>query len=222
MSPLLNLETKKGLSWLPMTLPTSENNPRQPIPTNIDRTVETDAEVFRALKSGDLSALGVIYDRYGELVYRLALRILNNPQEAEDLTQEVFLTFYQRDSYNPKRGSMSGFLMTLTRSRAIDRIRAQRSKWKFFQRWSAKDSSLTSMTTKTPLEQVSQDELSDRVVQALQKLPAEQHKVLELSYYQGMSQSQIAQHLNIPLGTVKTRSRQALLKMQKILNDLVQ
>ena len=59
----LNLETKKGLSWLPMTPPTSEQNSRQPIPTKTDLTVDTDAEVFRALKSGDLSALGIFYDR---------------------------------------------------------------------------------------------------------------------------------------------------------------
>jgi RNA polymerase sigma-70 factor (ECF subfamily) len=69
--------------------------------------LQTDTEVFHALKAGESSALGILYDRYSSLVYRLALRILTNPQEAEDLTQEVFLTFWRSNSYNPARGSMS-------------------------------------------------------------------------------------------------------------------
>ena len=76
---------------------------------------QTDTDLYRALKAGQSAALGILYDRYSTLVYRLALRILANTQEAEDLTQEVFLTLWRSNNYNLDRGSMSSFLTTLTR-----------------------------------------------------------------------------------------------------------
>jgi RNA polymerase sigma-70 factor, ECF subfamily len=83
-----------------------------------DLSNQTDTEVYQALQSGNQQALGVIYDRYGVSVYRLALRMLGNTTEAEDLTQEVFLTFWKGTSYDSSRGSMVVFLMTITRSSA--------------------------------------------------------------------------------------------------------
>ena len=77
---------------------------------------QTDAELFRLMSVGQPSALGILYNRYGSLVYRLALRILTNPQEAEDLTQEIFLNLWNMRTYNPNRGSMSSFLTTMTQS----------------------------------------------------------------------------------------------------------
>lgn len=100
-------------------------------PTNLQ--LQTDAELVRALKAGQPSALGILYDRHTNLVYRLALRILANPQEAEDLTQEIFLTLWRKDIYNPTRGSLGSFLTTLTRSRAIDRLRSRGTNLKFLQ-----------------------------------------------------------------------------------------
>lgn len=180
---------------------------------------QTDTKVFQALKSGDLSALGTIYDRYGEAVYRLALRILNNVAEAEDLTQEVFLTFWHSSTYDPNRGSMLVFLMTLTRSRAINRLHQSRSQQQLLQRWGR---NLPSDSSNPLMDKASLLEISGRVCEALQRLPESQRQVLEMAYYDGMSQSEITQQLNIPLGTVKTRARQGLLKLRRLLEDLVE
>ncbi len=178
----------------------------------------TDAELFRALKAGQSSALGILYDRYASLVYRLALRILANPQEAEDLTQEIFLTFWRRGTYNPTRGSLSSFLTTLTRSRAIDKLRSRSTNLKFLQRWS--QAMVTETPPPTPFESASLSQRSQCVRSALVQLPEKQRQVLEMAYYDGLSQSEIAKQLNTPLGTIKTWARQGLLNLRKNLQDI--
>ncbi len=178
----------------------------------------TDAEVFQALRSGDRHALAILYDRYGELVYRLGLRILCNTQEAEDLTQEVFLALERTTAYNAKRGSMSAFLLTIARTRSIDRLRKAKSQQQFLQKWGRID---TTVSLSTPMDKAAATEISSRVRDALSSLPENQRQILEMAYYDGHSQSEISQNLDIPLGTVKTRSRQGLLKLRHILKDLV-
>ena len=106
--------------------------------------IPTDAELFEAMQAQQHSALATLYDRYSSLVYRLALRILLNPQEAEDLTQEIFLKLWRSSTYDVNRGSLSSFLTTLTRSRAIDRLRSRSSTLKSLQRWG------TTMTAQPP------------------------------------------------------------------------
>lgn len=175
-----------------------------------------DTTVIRAMRSGDLAALKVLYRRYGEVVYRLALRILGNAHEAEDLTQEVFLTFWRTQTYDPARGSVVAFLLTMTRSRAINRLNQVKSKQKLLQRWQHNQSP---NAPNAPLENASLAELSHHVSEALQALPDSQRQVLEMAYYDGLSQSEITEQLKIPLGTVKTRSRQGLLKLKQLLKD---
>ncbi|HEY9631769.1 MAG TPA: sigma-70 family RNA polymerase sigma factor [Coleofasciculaceae cyanobacterium] len=178
-----------------------------------------DTELYQALKAGQSSALGILYDRYGRLVYGLALHILKNPQEAEDLTQEIFLALWRSNTYNPDRGSLSSFLTTMTRSRAIDKLRSRGTNLKFLDRWRRTMTSETLSTT--PFEQASYAERSEQVRDALAQLSENQRQVLEMVYYQGLSQSEIAQQLNLPLGTVKTRSRLGLLKLKQTLKDFI-
>jgi RNA polymerase sigma-70 factor, ECF subfamily len=187
--------------------------------SNMALTDHDDATVIQAMRSGDLAALQVLYQRYGEGVYRLALRMLGNLHEAEDLTQEVFLTFWRKETYNPNRGSVLVFLLTMTRSRAINRLNQVKSKQKLLQRWHHHQSPNAS---NLPLENASLSELSHHVLEALQHLPDNQRQVLEMAYYEGLSQSEITKQLNIPLGTVKTRSRQGLLKLRQLLKDWVE
>lgn len=182
--------------------------------------LQTDADLCRAMMAGQPSALGILYDRYASLVYRLALRILTNPQEAEDLTQEIFLTLWRSGTYNPDRGSLGSFLTTLTRSRAIDKLRSRGTNLKFIQRWS--QMMVTQTSPPTPFESASLSQRSHYVRNALTQLPEKQRHVLELAYYEGLSQSEIAAQLGIPLGTIKTWSRQGLLNLRKNLQDFIE
>jgi|SRR5579883_202278 RNA polymerase sigma-70 factor (ECF subfamily) len=180
---------------------------------------QTDAELFSLFKTGNSFALGILYDRYASLVYSLALKILTNPQEAEDLTQEIFLIFLQRNTYNPNRGSLSSFISIMTRSRAIDKLRERHTNLKFLQRWCQTMNTETSSFI-TPVEQASLTERSQRVRNALKQLSEDQRQVLQMAYYEGLTQSEIAQRLHVPLGTIKTRARQGLLKLRQGLQDI--
>ncbi len=177
----------------------------------------TDAELFQALKAGDPSALATLYDYYAALVYGLALKILKETQAAEDLTQEIFLELWHKTNFNSTRGSLSSFLVVLTRSRAIDKLRSHRTKLKYLDKLSQHPSANTNI----PFEQASIAERSQKTRSALALIPDLQRQVLEMAYYEGLSQKEIAKRLNMPLGTVKTRARQGLLKLKTILQDWI-
>ncbi len=179
---------------------------------------QTDEELLQALSGDPEASLAVLYDRYAGLVYGLAMAILSSPQEAEDLTQEIFLALCERCDFDPQRGSLRAFLITMTRSRAIDRLRARDRRRKLVERWgrpAAPDTPLFS-----PLDQVSLTECSQRVRQALAQLPDHQRRVLELAYYKDFSQAEIAKQLEAPLGTVKSWARQGLFRLRRSLQDL--
>jgi RNA polymerase sigma-70 factor, ECF subfamily len=180
----------------------------------------TDLEIFSAIQAQQVKALDVLYDRYGKLVYSMAVQILNNVEEAEEVTQETFLRLWQRSEiYQPKRGSLSGFLITLSRSRSLDRLRSRQSREQKLQRIQMFADCVSDYNP--PLEFVTVQERFNLVHIALKQLSPIDRQLLEAAYYGGLSQSEIAERENIPLGTVKSRTRQALKKLRALLNNLV-
>ena len=182
---------------------------------------QTDEEIFALFQQGNIDALGLIYDRYGLLVYRLIYRMLNNTQEAEDLTQEIFLCLQKKPNFNPERGSFYTYLMLLTRSRTIDWLRSKRYRGWFLRKKDQMKDSIDSQHQINPLEMATINERANQVRTALEQLSFHQRQVLELSYYEGLSHAKIAKRLNLPLGTVKTHSRRGLLKLRQNLQNLV-
>ncbi|MBD0269684.1 MAG: sigma-70 family RNA polymerase sigma factor [Cyanobacteria bacterium Co-bin8] len=177
----------------------------------------TDAELCLALRAGQTEALGVLYDRHAGLVYGLALRLLGNAQEAEDLTQDIFLSLARTLSFDPRRGSLRTYLAILTRSRAVDRMRSHQSAHTHLQRWHRSSDPLVSRNS--PVDIAAAQEQSQEVQSALTQLSQEQQQILQMAYYDGLSQSKIAEQLNLPLGTVKARARRALIKLRQTLQD---
>lgn len=160
--------------------------------------------------AGDVEALGEAYDLHGALVYSLALRMLGRPEEAEDLLQDVFLELWDRaDRFDPARSTLAGFLVVMTRSRAIDRIRSRRA------RDAATARAESGAGPCGPLELASGAEARRQVTAALDGLPQDERRVLELAYFDGLSQSQIAETLHAPLGTVKGRARSGLRRLRE-------
>ena len=180
---------------------------------------QTDADLYVALREGQTAALGILYDRHARLVYGLALKTLSNAQEAEDLTQDIFLNLARSTSYDPRRGSLRTFLGILTRSRAIDRVRSRSTALSHLERLRSDHSSAT--PSQTPFDHVSQTEQSQEVKTALAQLSESEQQLLQMAYYEGLSQSEIAERLSIPLGTVKTRTRRSLTKLRQTLTDYV-
>lgn len=176
----------------------------------------TDTELFLAIQAQQVKALDLLYDRYGKLVYSTAVRVLNNIEEAEEITQETFLRLWQRtEVYQPGRGSLSGFLTMLARSRSLDRLRSRKSTCQKLHQIQTAAACVSDYNS--PLEFVTVEERSQFVRAALQQLSPHERQILETAYYGGLSQSEIAKREGIPLGTVKSRSRQALKKLRTAL-----
>jgi RNA polymerase sigma-70 factor, ECF subfamily len=180
---------------------------------------QSDAELFAALAVDQAHALGCLYDRHAGLVYGLAMKILGAPAEAEDLTQEIFLTLCTHCDFDPRRGPFTAFLAMLTRSRAIDRVRARTRKTRFVERWT--HAIVPAEPVASPSEALSAAECTDRVRAALAELPEDQRRVLELSYYRGLTQLEIADELDTPIGTVKSWTRRGLLRMRASLAPIL-
>ena len=175
----------------------------------------SDRDLVNRLWAGDTAALATLYDRYSSMVYTLALKMLANPAEAEDLTQEVFVNFWQRRQYNPDRGSIGSYLATYTRSRAIDRLRVSSGRATILQRFQR--IAEASSRPPGPVGHATLQEQRQHLQAALDQIPPTEREVLETAYFQGLSQSEIAAQLGIPLGTVKSRCRQGLLRLRDLL-----
>lgn len=183
-------------------------------PATLDSREET-AEDEAA--SGPIPDIESIYDRHANLVYRLALVLLRSREEAEDLTQDVFASLCGAAAYDPNRGSMRTFLSAMTRSRAIDRMRSRGRSARLLDKWP--EAVPFGEAPAMPWEGASIRRTAERVRGALAGLPAAQRQVLEMAYYEGLSQREIATELDAPLGTVKSRSRRALQELGDVLDD---
>jgi RNA polymerase sigma-70 factor (ECF subfamily) len=187
---------------------------------SVDRSDQPDERLVGVL-ADDPSALGLLYDRYGSLVYGLALAILTKKDEAEDLTQEVFLSLHDHNrAFDPARGSLGAYLTTLTRSRAIDKLRSGSRRVRILRAQYEAEPAMPAQAT--PMDEASSRETAVRVKQALAELPPNERRALELFYYQGMTQAEIAEHVGAPLGTVKSWCRRGLLGLRDVLGDLVE
>ena len=214
------MESILGLDAISYSAKTMDLDSKNSASANLKLQADaTDAEVWNVLKQGQSQALQILYERYSSLVYRLAFRVLGNSQEAEDLTQDIFLTLWRSRNYDPNRGSLGSYLTTLTRSRAIDKLRSRGTQTKFLQRWS--QLMVTESSSPSPFEAASLSQRSEQLKAAIAQLPASQRQVLEMAYFEGMSQSEIAKQLETPLGTVKSWCRQGLLNLRKNLQNFI-
>ncbi len=177
-----------------------------------------------SLIAGDISALEVLYDRYSMLVFSVSLRVLYDRQLAEDVTQEVFLRLWRRpQSFDPTRGRLLSWLMSVTRNRAIDERRrlARRVRTE-----DASDEPLPDLSENDgrddPQLALALTEVRWKVREAMQSLPPAQRQVIELGYFGGLTQVEIAERTGLPLGTVKTRVRLAMNKLRNELQDFQQ
>jgi RNA polymerase sigma-70 factor (ECF subfamily) len=179
----------------------------------------SDAELLEAMRADPAAALGALYDRYARVVYGLAHAMLASATEAEDLTQDVFLALCGDNRYDAARGSLSAYLVAMTRSRAIARLRARGRAQRLFD--PTDEPIARAVSPSRPADEVSLLECAARVRAAVAGLPDDQRRVLELAYYRGLSQTEIADETGLPLGTVKTWTRKGLLALRGRLGDLL-
>jgi RNA polymerase sigma-70 factor, ECF subfamily len=176
----------------------------------------SDVDLLHAVARGDEAALARLYDGYRLTLFGLLIRILNSRQEAEDVLQDVFLQVWNRAAdFDEARGRPFTWLVTLARSRAIDRLRALGSRERVVQNAAREIVEESS----DAIEDAIRAEESRGVRNALQELPADQRYALELAYFEGLTQSEIASRLKTPLGTVKTRMRSGMTRLRELLGN---
>jgi RNA polymerase sigma-70 factor (ECF subfamily) len=174
--------------------------------------VLADEDLISLVQSGDTEAFAGLYDRHGRSAYSLAYRMMGDRQAAEDLVQDSFIKIWRSaTSYRAERGSVRTWILSITHNRGIDHIRSTSSRRRTQER--------VEMTTETtqPSEAFSEtwrNSQRSQVQQALKTLPDEQLKILELAYFSGYTHAEIAEMLDIPLGTVKGRMRLGMKKIK--------
>jgi RNA polymerase sigma-70 factor (ECF subfamily) len=169
-------------------------------------------KLLRAIQKGDQEALVALHTRYANLVYSVAYRVLNDQMSAEEVTQDTFMRVWRKsESFDPDKGRFVTWLLTVTRRLAIDRLRS-------WQRREPQHSTLFIDENPQLWEQVlavdGYSDLRGSLVAAIRDLPDAQREVIALAYFYGMSHSDIAEYLQAPLGTVKTRIRQGMQKLR--------
>ncbi len=191
---------------------------REPSYSTETRSNADDAALIKRMVEADETALGALYDQWVKPLYSLVLHLLKDQDEAEDVVEETFWQAWRKaSSYDPSKGAVSTWLLTIGRRKALDRIRSRR---RYKEDSVGRDRIFADLVAPgpDPSEQTEGSELRAQVRAALQELPAEQREVLELGYFNGLSQTEIADVTRQPLGTVKTRMRLAMQKLREPLS----
>jgi RNA polymerase sigma-70 factor (ECF subfamily) len=167
-----------------------------------------DTELLSRVGQGDENAMESVFRRYCGPVYSVALRILHDSGQAEDVTQEIFLQLWRRPAaFVQTRGSLGAWLVVVTRNRAIDHLRRRKL-----------TDTVDDVVLASPInvaDEAERNAMMEKVRSVLADLPQEQRKSLELAYFEGLTHAEIASRTGDPLGTVKTRIRQALISLRK-------
>jgi len=195
------------------------------MPQNLS-TSGTDAELLKRLALGEERALGDLFDRHSATAFSLARAIVRDAADAEEVVAEAFAQMWRTAaSFDPSRGSVAAWVTTIVRTRALDLIRAQRRRARVLDDavLTAEDDAIAGVPSggDTPDRDVERAEARELVRRSLADLPTAQRRVLELAYFGGMSQSEIAEFLKEPLGTVKTRMRAGLEKLRNALRPIM-
>ncbi len=184
--------------------------PSEPVQQPVDDS-PSDAQLLARVGERDREAFEILYGRYVRPVFGLALRRLGDRGHAEDAVQEAFAAIWRSAStYRPERGAAGGWLYTVARNAIVDRLRRNGP---------AFDAELPELASAEPGpgQRAEDSDVAWRVHRALEELQPREREVIELAYWSGMSQSEVAQYLHLPLGTVKTRTRSALARLASML-----
>ena len=185
-------------------------------PEHDDRTVELD--LLARVAKRERAAFEQLYERYANILYATAMKFLKEDADAQDVVQDVFIQIWDKAKlYDPAKGKPLTWALTLTRNRSIDRIRAIQRRTRLRDDFEKETVADESAGIREALSGVDASEKSQILRDAVGRLSPEQRKVIELAFFGGFTQSEIADRLGEPLGTVKARARRGLMKLKEIL-----
>lgn len=180
-----------------------------------------DIALLTRIAGRDAAALGELYDRHNRLLFSLIMRVLRDRGESEDALQDVFMRVWDRaDSYRPALGTPSTWLVRIARNRAIDRLRSRQVRANVAESYDDPPVAADLSPAGNPEQSARTAEHRRAIVAALDQLPAEQRTLIGAAYFEGYTQSELADRFNLPLGTVKTRIRTAMQALRQSLGPL--
>jgi RNA polymerase sigma-70 factor, ECF subfamily len=172
-----------------------------------------DIELIKRIKQREQGALVELYERYSNLVYNMAVQVLKNPDSAEEITQDIFFQVWRwPEKWDPEKGRFTSWLLTVTRYTAIDRLRNENRQPPL------SPHSLEHLAEFLPKSSALEDNIQDRGLllrSLIKELPKEQRDLILMAYFRGMTHNEIAEQLDLPLGTVKSRLRLGLQKLKE-------
>lgn len=184
-------------------------------------TSDSDYTLMQRLAHQDERAMSEAYDRFSSVIYSIACRVLRPGQEAEDVVQEVFIKIWkQANRYQSDSGTPLGWIITMTRNQAIDKLRSLQRRSAILQDTYDEMPEVAESTAHSGSHSLVNDEKKKLVQVALKTLPQDQKKAIELAFFSGLTQLEIAEHLQEPLGTIKARIRRGMLKLRAPLMNL--
>jgi RNA polymerase sigma-70 factor (ECF subfamily) len=187
--------------------------------TELSHLADEDVRLLQQIAQEDRQAFGVFYDRYSNVLFSTALRILNDRTEAADVTQDVFLQIWNKSgTYDPALGKPFHWAMTLIRNKAIDRLRSRKRRYEFMEELAGE---LSGDAFNLVDDDVFSHEKASLIRVAVETLPLEQRQAIEMAFLGGMTQEQISQQLQQPLGTIKARIRRGMLKLRENLKGVL-
>src|SRR5438128_9264414 len=192
-----------------------------PVP-KLEPGAPSDGDLMRGVQAENPEAFSQLYDRYSGILKALILRVIHNEAEADDLLQEVFMEIWnQAKNFSARKGKPLGWMVTLTRRRAIDGLRKKKAYARAEERLQAEPEQQPLAWVQNATENaIEAGDTRVLMAKVINSLPVAQQQVIELAFFQGMSQREIASHTNIPLGTVKTRLELGLKKIYDGLKEL--
>jgi RNA polymerase sigma-70 factor, ECF subfamily len=190
--------------------------------TTIEPGAPSDLDLMLGIQAEDPDALSQLYDRYNGILKAFILRVVHNDSEADDLLQEVFMEIWkQARNFSAQKGKPLGWMVTLARRRAIDGLRKKQAYARAEERLQAETEQQPSAWVQNVTEQeIRSGDTRALMAKVISSLPEAQQQAIELAFFQGMSQREIAANTNTPLGTVKTRLELGLKKIYEALKEL--
>jgi len=218
-----------GAAGMGMALPAAERVSRRPVAFHLRAVVVTenrnpgpditDEDLVGRMAAGDTEAFGVFYDRHVGMLLALALRMLQSEADAADVVQDVLVMFWERAAiFDASKGRPVSWVIAAVRNRAIDIIRTKQRRDRLLTE-AAEDVPATGAAVLDPPQRLAQLEVAGQVNAALRSLPPAQQQAIELAFFGGMSQSEIAEALGEPLGTIKARLRRGMIQLRDSLRQ---
>jgi len=178
--------------------------------------------LMQRVAEGDRRGFEELYDRFSGVLFSTAYRVLNNQEAAEDVVQDVFIQIWEKAPlYDPSRGKPITWAVTLTRNKAIDRLRSMQRRSRLQDDVQRESETFEQFDDRSSFDAVASGETSQLVREAIQKLSRDQREAIELAFFSSLTQTEIAERLNEPLGTIKARIRRGMMKLRDVLSPQI-